>query len=449
MSESLYLQISTVTAIVIIVIAAQLCGRLARLIGQPAVVGEMISGILLGPTALGYALPEFSSWTFNDETKPILHVLSMIGLSIYMFLIGLNHENNTDNRERFLPYCLGTLGVVFPIVIGALATSVVAMHLKPEGISDFTFVMFCGGALSVTAFPMLARVLQERNMVKTVFGSTAVKSAAIDDALAWCVLAVIGALVSTGSATSAIMTTIIPALAFVAVLFVFSSTLFARPMIQAVKQQKISDGLFARLLVLVLIASIISDFIGLYSVFGGFIAGLALPHISGFSQLMHEQLIKVIRCLFLPIFFAYSGLNTDLTTVFSISGLLVFCILLLAALLSKAASVVTTLKLYGWRNGEILAMAGLMNARGLMILIYMSIGLTMGIVETELYSIIVLIAITTTAVAIPIYRLHFSEIREAEARQAWAIATTDKKARNSYLLPPINHNHEDLKNENI
>lgn len=428
MSNTLHLLISTTAAIALIVFAAQIFGRLARFVGQPVVVGEMVAGILLGPTALGRMTPELSTWLFNTETKPILYVLSMIGLSLYMFLVGLDHESKDDGKQRSLPFILGILGVVIPTVIGTVVTGAVAMDLKPPHVDDWVFAVFTGGALSVTAFPMLARVLQERDMIKSTFGSIAVKSAAVDDALAWCGLAIISAMAVSGSVSSALVRTVLPALVFAFCLFAFLPLMFRKSMTQAVEKNQISDSLFAGLMILVLAVSVVSDYIGIYSVFGGFIAGVALPRIKDFPVLLDGQLTKTVRCLFLPIFFAYSGLNTDIGSALHMSGIGIFAVLLCAAVISKAISAVIVLRHFHWRPGEIFAMAGLMNARGLMILIYMTIGLSIGIIETELYSIMVLIAIVTTAIAMPMYRVHFNERQERIARAKWAKQASRKES---------------------
>lgn len=424
MSDGLYLLIAATVAIATIIVAAQAFGALARFVGQPAVVGEMVAGVLLGPTALGYLLPEFNAWAFSADTKPVLYVFSMLGLGIYMFLIGVAHESEADPRARRLPYWLGGLGVLVPITMGAATTYYLAMDLKPDDVEGYVFVLFIGGALAVTAFPMLARVLQERDMMSTRFGSIAVKAAAVDDALAWCVLAVVGAVAVTGSPSSALLRTVAPAAVFVVVLFLTLPLIFRKAMERAVSAGEISDRLLASLLVLILVASAVSDFIGIYSVFGGFIAGLALPRVAGFYALLSGQVLRVVRCLFLPVFFAHAGLNTDLWMLFHSYGLTVFAGLMLTAFVSKSVSAAAVLRVAGWEKGEVFAMAGLMNARGLMILIYMSIGLSLGIVETELYSIMVLIAIVTTAMAMPMYRVHFNDEREEAARIAWRRAGT-------------------------
>lgn len=195
--------------------------------------------------------------------------------------------------------------------------------------------------------------------------------------------------------------------------------IFKSSLNKAVASGNISDGLFVSILLLLLISGLITDYIGVYSVFGGFIAGVALPKVPGFASLLHQRMYQVVKCFFLPIFFAYAGLNTFIWGAFSASGLLLSVGLVAVAIFSKALPSVLVLRLYGWQWGETTALAGLMNARGLMVLISATIGLLLGIIETEVFSIMVLIAVTTTALALPIYRTHFTEEREDAARQQW------------------------------
>lgn len=419
-NSSMQLLLSTTLAFVLILAAAQICGRLAPLFRQPAVVGEMTAGILLGPTALGWVFPEFSEHVFSADVKRTLYVTGMVGLGVYMFLVGAEHESpRMRNGQRFLPLILGLVGFILPVSVGAAVATWLAGELKPGGINDQAYVLFVGVGLSITAFPMLARMLQERQMMKTRFGSTAIKAAAIDDALAWCGLAVVGALATNGSFIDAVLKTILPSILFVALAFAVVPMLFRQAAIRAVASGRMGDSLLSSLLILVLLACFITDYIGLYSVFGGFIIGAALPRVAGFAELLRGRLLQVVRCWFLPIFFAYAGLNADIGRVFNASTFAVLVGLLVVAIGAKAISSATVLRFYRWPVGEAVAMAGLMNARGLMILVYVTIGLSLGIIDQAMYSIMVLIAAVTTALAMPLYRSFFTARREAEARADW------------------------------
>lgn len=443
-SASMQLLMFATAAIIIIIIAAQICGHMAPKLGQPVVVGEMVAGVLLGPSALGYALPEFSAFIFNTEVKKTLYVIAMSGLGLYMFLVGAEHESSGQKgRRRYLPIILSILGIVLPTAMGSAATIAIAQQFKPGNVGMDVYVLFVGVGLSVTAFPMLARFLQERNMMKTMFGATAIEAAAIDDAMAWCGLALISAMAVHGSMVVALYQTVIPAIFFAAGVFWLLPKIFRRAFDKAVASGTISDKLLGGLLITVFVCSLISDYIGIYSVFGGFIAGAALPKVPGFSKLLQDRLLQTVKCLFLPVFFAYSGLNTDVFGSFNSQTLWVFGVLLGVAVVSKALSAVTVLRAYRWSWGETVAMAGLMNARGLMILVYINIGLALGIIHTEMFSIMVMIAIMTTALAKPIYRLYFSDSREAAQRAAWrrqaptAPASTDVGTKEGdALLPP-------------
>jgi len=411
------LLLTTTIALILIVAAAQLCGRLAQTLGQPAVVGEMVAGVLLGPTAFGYLLPDFSARIFSTDVKQILYVMSMVGLSLYMFLVGVEHDGTRlVGKQRHLPLVLGLFGFALPVAIGMVAAGWLMHGLKPTDVSIEAYVLFIGVGLSITAFPMLARVLQDRGMIGTRFGATAIKIAAIDDALAWCALAVTNAVATHGTALDALYRTVLPSIALVALAFVVVPVLFRRSIQEAVARGVVDDRLLSSLLLLVFVASFVSDYVGLYSVFGSFIVGAALPSVPGFAALLQGRMLQVVRCLLLPIFFAYSGLNANIARALDASTISLFLILLVIAIGAKALPAFAVLRLYRWPIGEAVAMTGLMNARGLMILVYVTIGLSIGIIDRTVYSIMVLIAIATTAIAMPLYRTYFSEAREFEAR---------------------------------
>ncbi|MFI6683208.1 cation:proton antiporter [Streptomyces sp. NPDC050485] len=417
------LLLAVTAALCVIVLAAQVFGRLATKIGQPAVVGEMVSGIVLGPTVLGALAPDFSGYVFSATAKPTLYVVAMIGLCLYMFLVGLEHEYHpTTRKDAVLPVVLSIAGVVVPLIVGAAAAWYIAGDYRPSSVSLPLFMLFVGGALSLTAFPMLARALQERDMMRTHFGGVAVRAAAIDDAAAWCVLAVVSALAIHGDWLAA-WQTIVPAIVFMVAAFVVLPKVFRAPMEKAVLSGQVSDGLVAGLLALVLAAGWFTDYIGIYSVFGGFICGMALPRVPGFAPLLNIRLMQAVRCLFLPVFFAYSGLNTDLTGALSSDYVWALLVLLIAGFTSKFLSALSVLRSFRWGWGESVAMGGLMNARGLMILIFINIGLSLGLIEKQLFSILVLIAVLTTGLAMPLYRLHFKPAREEAARLELAAKT--------------------------
>ncbi|MGU3437425.1 cation:proton antiporter [Actinomycetes bacterium M1A6_2h] len=403
-------------ALFLIVLSAQVCGRFARAIGQPAVVGEMVSGVLLGPTLLGAFAPEVTGYIFDEHSKPVLYTMAMIGLSLYMFLVGLSHSHPTGTtREKTIPVVLALSGLIGPLALGSAAGALLVADMKPDGISTGVFALFVGGALAVTAFPMLARIMQERNMIGTAFGRVATSAAAIDDALAWCVLAVVGALATAGTLLGSLWT-IIPAIVLAGASFWLLPRFFRRPLERSVKQGHLGDGLVAVLVALVLGVGWVCDYIGIYSVFGGFVAGAALPKVRGFAPMVDKSMSSIVRCFFLPIFFAYSGMNTDLLAVFHIEYLAPLVGILIVAVAGKSITAYAVLRLSGWARGESAAMGALMNARGLMILIFINVGLSLNIISRPLFSILVAVAVITTALATPVYRRAMPPEAERAAR---------------------------------
>ncbi len=415
-SAPMSMLLSVTAALLVVVAVAHLCGRLAPRLGQPAVVGEMVAGVLLGPSLLGLVAPSLSRTLFPADVMPVLYTLGMLGLAFYMFLVGVEHRDHEHrSRTPALPVALGVTGVVLPLAAGAGVGVVLAPAHRPDGVQPWVFAAFVGGALTVTAFPMLARVLQERRMLRTEFGTVAVRAAAIDDALAWCLLAVVAAVAVQGSAVAALRT-VVPAALFAVAAFWLLPRLFRGAMERAVRQGRVEEPLFVALVVLVLAASLFTDWIGIYSVFGGFVSGLALPRVEGFSRLLSVRLRQVVTCLLLPVFFVYSGLRTDLSGTLSTGTLGVLALCLAAAVVSKAVASLLVLRAVGWEWGPATAMGAMMNARGLMILVFINVGLSLGVIGTELFSVLVLVAIVTTACAVPVYRVHFTPEREEAAR---------------------------------
>ncbi|MDN5898495.1 MAG: cation:proton antiporter [Brachybacterium sp.] len=417
--QDLHLLLSVSAAMFVILAAAQIFGRLAPWVGQPVVFGEMAAGVALGPSLFGALAPDVSSELFTSEVRPILFFIAMTGLSLYMFVVGVEHKEPAHKSgHTSMPFVMATAGIAAPVVIGAVAATLVAGDLRPDNIDGTLFAVFVGGALSVTAFPMLARILQQRGMMHTPFGMIATRTAAIDDAFAWCLLAVVGASVG-GGPLEGLVRTILPASAFTLAVFCVLPMLFRKPMQAAVREGRIGEGLFGALILLVLGAGWFTDYIGIYSVFGGFIVGMALPRVQGFSSLLSTSVLPTVRSLMLPVFFAFSGLNTDIT---QLSGHLipVTLVILVAAFVSKTASSVVVMRAYrcDWRSSA--AMGALMNARGLMILIFINIGLGLGVIEQRMYSILVVVALVTTALALPLYRRMYSAAREDEGRAAAA-----------------------------
>lgn len=391
-------------ALAVVLAATTLCGRLAMLVRQPRVVGEMVAGVLLGPALFGAVAPGVQAQLFPADVKDTLYVLSTIGLTFYMFLVGsaLDHGSGGGSVRR--ASLLAVSGIVPTFLLGAGAAALFFGSLSVEGSSVWVFMLFVGGALSITAFPMLARILQERGITNTPIGGLTLVAAAIDDAAAWVILAVIIAVGASGSPAEA-LGTVVGAAVFAGLMLTVGRSLFARLGERVEREGRIGRDVMALILLVVLVAGWFTDYIGVFSVFGGFVTGLAMPKSAVVRRELETRLTDLNSILLLPVFFAFSGLNTQVSGFGAGGGLWwPLAVIMAAAFAGKYLGCALVVRAQGfpWRYAS--AVGGLMNARGLMILIFINIGLAYELVTPELFAILVAVAIVTTAAALPIYR---------------------------------------------
>ncbi|MFB4275828.1 cation:proton antiporter [Nonomuraea sp. MTCD27] len=413
---NLALILKVLPALVVILIAAAICGRLALMVMQPRVLGEMVAGVLLGPTLFGWLFPEAQAALFPPEVRPILYVLSTIGLTLYMFLVGagLDHSAQTPGEVRKASV-LAASGIVPSLLLGFGAGLLVYDLLSRPDVPPFQFALFVGGALSLTAFPMLARILYERGLENSPVGRLTLLAASIDDALAWCLLAVLSAMHLGDGATGALPTILLTALFAVVMLKVVAPML--RPMGRTVARTgRLGPGAMYAVILIPLAAGWLTDWIGVYAVFGGFFAGLAMPRDPAFRQALHGRMMEVVSTLLLPTFFTFSGLNTQLGGIAGGAMLLAFGVILLAGFAGKYFGCSLAMRGLGFGRRESYAVGALMNARGLMILIFINIGLAQGMITQELFAMLVLVAVLTTAAALPLYKLALPDRLERDAK---------------------------------
>jgi Kef-type K+ transport system membrane component KefB len=424
-------------ALAVVVTATTVCGRLAAVLGQPRVVGELVAGILLGPTLLGGIAPGVQRDVFPPSVVGVLYVLSTIGLTLFMFLMGagLDHGRLGPGGLRRAGALAGS-GIVPSFVLGATLALVFYRRLTVPGVGRLEFALFLGGALSITAFPVVARILHERRMASSVIGSLTLVAAAIDDAVAWCILALITALARPGHGTGA-ATTIAGTAVFGAVMLTLGRRLLV-PLVRRVEAAgELRPGALATLLVLVLGAGWFTDSIGVFSVFGGFVTGLALPRSDLLRRELRVKLMDLNAVLLLPIFFAYSGLNTQLRGIFSAGYLLPLASIVAAATVGKYCGCSLTMRRqgFGWRQAS--AIGALMNARGLMILVFINIGLAYHLITAQLFSMLVLVALVTTAVAVPVYRWSMPAPIEDAERALTPVEAAEAAPPRAGVLEPL------------
>jgi Kef-type K+ transport system membrane component KefB len=395
----------------VILIACRVVGMLAKRIGQPQVVGEMIAGVLLGPSLLGAVWPESTKLIFTPESRGILYTGAQLGVGLYMFVVGLEFNTGHFRSRARSAACVSIAGMAVPFVLGAVLV-LWLQHIpgifSPK-VRYFEGALFLGAAIAITAFPMLARIISERGLSGTPLGTLALAAGAIDDAAAWCVLAVV--LATFGASQPLDIAGIrvgaeVVAIGGAALYGVLTLTLgrkwlavFGR---MAERDGQVSQPVMAVVLALFCLAAWYNDIIGVHAVFGGFILGIAMPR-GVFAADLRRKIEPFAIVFLLPMFFTFSGLNTKLDVLVEPGLLLVGIVILLASVFGKGVAWWTAARLNGEDNATSMAVGTLMNARGLMELIIINIGLQRGIIGEALFSILVIMAIVTTLMATPIF----------------------------------------------
>jgi len=396
----------------------RLTGLVFKHLGQSQVVSEMVAGMLLGPSLLGWLSPELSSQLFPPQSKAIIFTVSQVGLVLYMFLIGVEFDASLIRRRLRTAASVSVAGIAVPFVMGGGIALIIARDplFFSEHTSVAQAVLFTGASMSITAFPMLARIIFEQGLSKTPLGTLALAAGSIDDAAAWCVLAVILA-----SFQSDVMIAI-HAIAGGAG-FALLTLLVIKPLLLSLGRRveqagRMSQEMLVFVLMLLMVGAWFTDRIGIYSVFGAFIVGIAMPR-GLFAVELQRMIQPLTTTLLLPVFFVYSGLNTKLGLVNTPYLWLMTLVILTASTLGKGGACYLAARLNGEPHRQALAVGALMNARGLMELIILNIGLERGLIQPGMFAIMVTMAVTTTLAATPIFeRAHGSKAsrEEAEAR---------------------------------
>ncbi len=388
----------------IILGVCRVVGMLARYLGQPQVVAEMIAGVLMGPSLFGLLFPDLQAWLFPAESKTAIYVVSQVGLVLYMFLIGLEFDVSLiANRVRSAA-SVSLAGIIVPFTLGGILAWFLSgsdTFFTPD-VSTWEIMFFVGASMSITAFPMLARIIYERGLTGTSLGTLALAAGSIDDGAAWCILAIVLASFS-GEPMIAVL-----AIGGGVLYAVFLLTL-GRPMLKqlgtwAEREGKVSHSLLTLTLMLVMLGAWFTDAIGIYAVFGAFIMGIAMPR-GLFAKRVQEMLEPLTTTFLLPLFFIYSGLNTRIGLVDSPWLWGVTLLVLLAATLGKGVACWLAARWHGENNRDAMGIGVLMNARGLMELIILNIGLEHGLIQPVFFTIMVIMAIVTTLMASPLFEL--------------------------------------------
>jgi Kef-type K+ transport system membrane component KefB len=385
--------------LIVILLVVPAFGFLCRFIGQPKVIGEILAGLALGPTLLGALFPRIEAFVFPAAALPTLQTLGDIGLVLYMFSLGTHIDTHAMLRQSRKATVVSFSGILLPLAMGGLF----AYFLFPEFAGPKTnlasFILLTGTVMAITAFPVLARLLSERNMLGTRIGTLALTCAAIDDVIGWCLLALVIAIINaTGVASVAITIGLLALFVVVMLAVVRPLLLVADRLIQS------KPVLLALTVVLLLLSAYVTNAMGIHPVFGAFMMGIILPRRQAYME--HVQNIDQINyLLFLPLYFVYNGLRTHIGLISS-PMLWLLCLLVLAvACASKILGGALSLKALGESWKESLALGTLMNTRGLVELIVLNIGLDLGVISPTFFAMLVIMAVVTTMMAPPLLPL--------------------------------------------
>jgi Kef-type K+ transport system membrane component KefB len=390
-------------ALVVVIATARAMGWLFRSANQPQVVGEILAGIILGPSLLGRLAPTAESYLFPSMVGPFLNIIAQVGVILYMFLVGLELDPALLRKRGHTTVAISHASIIAPFLLGAATALYLYPKLSTSDVPFTSFSLFLGVSMSVTAFPVLARILTDRKIHKTRMGAIALTCAAVDDVTAWCMLAFVVAVAR--AQTAGALTTIVMALGFIALMLVVVRPAMVRLSLLYGNRGRLTQGVMASIFIALLISASATELIGIHAVFGAFALGAVIPHDSGMARELTDRLEDIVIVLLLPAFFAYTGLRTQIGLVSGFEQWMMCVLIIAVASFGKFGGSVVAARITGldWRDSS--ALGVLMNTRGLMELIVLNIGLEMNVISPTLFAMLVLMALITTFATTPILHL--------------------------------------------
>jgi Kef-type K+ transport system membrane component KefB len=389
--------------VTVIVIMARLFGRLARRINQPAVVGEIVAGICLGPSLLGWVWPASSQFLFPASSLQPLLFLGQIGLVFFMFVVGMQIDGASVKHKARDAVMISHVSIVLPFFLGVWLAYYLYPYFAPAQVSFIAFALFMGIAMSVTAFPVLARIVQERKLSGTPLGTLAITCAAADDITAWCLLAIVVAAAKSASFFGSLIT-IGLAMLFVSCMLYAVKPLLAKK-VRRLTARNAKQQLVATILIVLLASAWVAEIIGIHALFGAFFAGVIMPANISLKKLITDKLEDVSTLILLPIFFVFTGLRTQIGLLNEPQLWLFFALIMLVAVGGKFGGSALTAKAMGQSWSSALSIGALMNTRGLMELVVLNIGYELGILSPQIFALLVLMALATTFMTGPLLSL--------------------------------------------
>jgi Kef-type K+ transport system membrane component KefB len=389
-------------ALTAVLVTARVTGAIFTTVKQPAVIGEVLGGILLGPSLLGYLAPHVYSSLLPSAVAPFLEVIAQLGVIFYMFLVGLDLDLKVLKKSGHTALVISHSSIIIPFLLGSFLALAVRKEVCPPQIPFTNFALFLAISMSLTAFPVLARIMSDQKMNKTWLGTIALTCAAVDDVTAWCLLAVIISIAGAqqgGSATQTIILTFV----YIAAMFVIVRPIMKRVVDWLDNLGPLTESVMAIFLVGLLLSSFATEIIGIHAIFGAFLLGAVISHESLVAKELTLRLEHLVRILLLPTFFAFTGMRTQIGLLSSREDWLLCGIIIAVATLGKFGGSLLPARMSGLNWREASAIGILMNTRGLVELIVLNLGLDLKIITPRLFAMLVLMALVTTVLTPPIF----------------------------------------------
>ncbi len=386
--------------IAVIVFIARLFGLFFYKIGQPSVLGEMTAGIVLGPSVLGMCCPQLSGFLFSPASLGWLETLSNLGLVLFVFIVGLELDSELLKNKAQTALVVSHASIVVPFFLGVSLAYFLFTGFAPEGVSFVSFSLFMGIAMSLTAFPVLARIIQERKLTQSPLGTLALTCAAADDVTAWCLLAAVVGIIRAETIMTFVATVVM------AILYILFMIYLVRPILQRLgniyaTQEPLSKGFIALLFVVLFLSAFATETIGIHALFGAFLAGVIMPSQVHFRNVLISRIEDVSLVILLPLFFAINGLKTQMGLLNAGYLWLICGLIVLVAVMGKFGGSAAAARFTGQSWANSFALGALMNTRGLVELVVLSIGYELGILSPTVFTMMVLMALVTTFMTRP------------------------------------------------
>lgn len=390
--------------IITIIVVARIFGWICKWLGQPTVMGEIVAGVVLGPSLFGMYFPSVSAELFPVESLTNLQFLSQVGLILFMYIIGMELDLKMLRNKAKDVIIISHASIIIPFALGMLLAFYLFTSFAPAGIQFASFSLFLGISMSITAFPVLARILQERNMHKTKIGAIVITCAAANDIAGWCLLASVIAVVKAGSFASSLYNFLFAAV-YVAVMIKLVKPFLKQIADAHLSRQSLKKSVMAIFFVVLILSSLVTEVIGIHALFGAFMTGVIMPNNMNFKNIIIEKLEDITLVLLLPLFFVFTGLRTQIGLLNDSHLWLITGLIILVASVGKFAGTTLSAKLVGQTWKDSLTIGTLMNTRGLMELVVLNIGYDLGVITPTMFTMMVIMALVTTFMTGPLLNL--------------------------------------------